>query len=196
MALTPEGVRLRTVHREKYPLASSEKIFFWGNFLVTFCEHCGSPAGRRRFCSADCREAFRRAETRREFIEAYGGKCQCSGGCDVTEPDFLSLDHIFRDGARHRRSTGVRGYAMYRLLKAQGWPRDRYRLLCHNCNMARAHFDRCPHERRLNPPYPANQEIPEAAKAAGADLKQPLSSTALAGSSPTGENPFEGFEFG
>lgn len=28
-----------------------------------------------------------------------------------------------------------------------GWPKDRYRLLCYNCNIARArHGGRCPHE--------------------------------------------------
>lgn len=115
---------------------------------LKFCEQCGSPLDGRRtaFCDSSCRSAFKRAEIRAEFIQAYGGKCQCPGGCDVTEPEFLSLGHVFNDGAQHRRATGVRGYAMYRLIAEEGYPKDRYRLECHNCNMARAHFGRCPHE--------------------------------------------------
>jgi hypothetical protein len=87
---------------------------------------------------------------RAEFIEAYGGKCEC---CGETEPEFLSLDHIFGDGARHRRQ--LRRGNIYRELKRLGWPKDRYRLLCYNCNIARAHGGRCPHEsserERLSP---------------------------------------------
>src|SRR4030042_568207 len=31
---------------------------------------------------------------RREAFASYGGfKCNCPGGCDVTDPKFLSLDH-------------------------------------------------------------------------------------------------------
>ena len=32
------------------------------------------------------------------------------------------------------------------MLKAQGCPRDRYQILCHNCNLAKYYYGVCPHE--------------------------------------------------
>ena len=34
-------------------------------------------------------------------IEAYGGGCVC---CGVREPEFMTLDHVYDDGAAHRRT--------------------------------------------------------------------------------------------
>ena len=120
--------------------------------MQNFCDTCGAPCGKLKYCSADCRPSSKeyRARIRAEFIAAYGGRCQCPGGCYVTEPAFMELDHIYQDGAAHRRRTGARGYQMYRLLQEQGYPRDRYRILCSNCNLARARFGRCPHEDKVS----------------------------------------------
>lgn len=84
-----------------------------------------------------------RSRLRAEFIAEYGGCCTC---CGETEPLFLQLDHIFNDGAEHRKTmkTGARLLAH---LKQQGWPKDRYRLLCANCNFGRMlNNGICPHE--------------------------------------------------
>lgn len=114
----------------------------------TFCKVCGSKLTGKKteFCSSKCKQADKRASIRDEFIRAYGGKCQCPG-CDVNIPEFLSLDHIHGGGDKHRKKTGTRGWAMYKLVLDEGCPKDKYRLLCHNCNMSRAHFGYCPHER-------------------------------------------------
>jgi hypothetical protein len=114
---------------------------------IHFCETCGSATEGKRFCNQKCRSEFDRAEIRAEFIKAYGGKCQCPGGCDISDPGFLSLDHIHGGGDKHRKKTGTRGWAMYRKIKEEGWPKDRYRLLCFNCNFARQIWGKCPHER-------------------------------------------------
>jgi len=87
----------------------------------------------------------RREVTQAEVIEAYGGRCECPG-CDVTEPAFLTIDHVGGGGNKHRRSLG--GNQVRRLrrwLKDQGWPRDGFRLLCMNCNHATRHGKTCPH---------------------------------------------------
>lgn len=85
---------------------------------------------------------------RREFVEAYGGKCAC---CGIDEKEFLTADHIGGGGAAERRALGWRalGTSFYLHLKKQGWPKDRYRLLCMNCNFATRHGKTCPHQRKL-----------------------------------------------
>ena len=80
-----------------------------------------------------------------EMIAAYGGKCACVG-CDVSHPDFLTLDHIDGYGARHRKQTGISGgYRFFAWLKRRGFPKDRFQLLCWNCNCAKQHAGGCPH---------------------------------------------------
>jgi len=76
------------------------------------------------------------------IIKAYGGMCTC---CGETIPEFLAIDHIYNDGAKERRSMKS-GTQFYNKLRRLGYPKDRYRLLCHNCNMARAFYGKCPHE--------------------------------------------------
>lgn len=77
------------------------------------------------------------------MIAAYGGKCVC---CGEAHEEFLTIDHIGgRNGNNHpwpkRAGTGI-----YAKLKALGWPRDAYRLLCMNCNFAIRYGDKCPHD--------------------------------------------------
>lgn len=85
------------------------------------------------------------AKLRREVISAYGGKCVC---CGETEIGFLSIDHIDGNGAAHRREIGL-GNTVYCWLKRHGFPKDNFRILCYNCNLARAHLGYCPHEKLL-----------------------------------------------
>lgn len=80
-----------------------------------------------------------------ETIEAYGGKCAC---CGETAHEFLTIDHIHDDGAEERRLHGggrTGGTAQYTRLRQQGWPKDRYQLLCMNCNFAKRN-GYCPHK--------------------------------------------------
>lgn len=73
-------------------------------------------------------------------LEAYGGQCSC---CFEKNPEFLGIDHIKGDGAAHRRSAGRN---IYRILKHMGYPKDNYRILCHNCNMSYGLYGYCPHQ--------------------------------------------------
>ncbi len=65
-----------------------------------------------------------------EVIQAYGGKCVV---CEETHWEFLTIDHINGGGNQHRNNNGGSS-GVYKLLKKQGWPKDKYRLLCINCN--------------------------------------------------------------
>lgn len=78
---------------------------------------------------------------RTEMIAAYGGECSC---CGENHPEFLALDHLNGGGREEReRCGGTQG--ILRRLKREGWPKDAYTVLCHNCNMAKQFYGNCPH---------------------------------------------------
>jgi len=75
---------------------------------------------------------------KRIVFAEYGNKCAC---CLEETAAFLTLDHINNDGKN------VSGARLYRQVRREGFPKDRYRLLCWNCNCGRASMPdkRCPH---------------------------------------------------
>ncbi len=89
----------------------------------------------------DTRESARKL--RLELIQAYGRRCACCGESAV---EFLALDHINGGGNAHRKQMKT-STQIYRDLKRQGFPKDGFRLLCHNCNMATGFYGYCPHAR-------------------------------------------------
>lgn len=76
-----------------------------------------------------------------EVIAAYGGKCECCGEAHI---EFMTIDHINGDGAAHRARCG-KGRKVYADIKRQGFPKDKYRCLCLNCNIALGFYGYCPH---------------------------------------------------
>jgi len=86
-------------------------------------------------------ERGERARTKRDFIRAYGGSCQC---CGEDRHEFLTLDHV---NGREQHEKGITGFKMYRMARAEGYPKDKYSLLCMNCNFAKGKFGGCPHQR-------------------------------------------------
>jgi hypothetical protein len=79
------------------------------------------------------------AKLRAEILEAYGSKCAC---CGESTPEFLSIDHVEGGGYEHRKRRGPN--CVLRDVKLEGFP-PKYQLLCHNCNMAKGLYGRCPH---------------------------------------------------
>ncbi len=73
-------------------------------------------------------------------LEHYGARCQC---CGETQYEFLAIDHINGGGLAHRRS--IPGQSVYRWLRKNNFP-EGFQVLCHNCNMAKAFYGKCPHE--------------------------------------------------
>lgn len=112
--------------------------------LDDFYEGNGSQ-GREYFCKP-CRKVYTRnyqQKLKQEVVDAYGGRCSC---CGETEICFLSIDHIYGNGNKEE-GRGRGGYKFYLWLKRQGFPKDKYRLLCHNCNMGReVNGGICPHQ--------------------------------------------------
>ena len=80
--------------------------------------------------------------TKLEIVEAYGGECVC---CGEKHFEFLTIDHINGDGAEHRRQLGGDHRAVYRDIKRRHFPKDQFRLLCLNCNLALGMYGYCPH---------------------------------------------------
>lgn len=68
-------------------------------------------------------------------------RCAC---CAEAQYEFLSIDHIAGGGNQHRKALGSK--YIYSWLKTHGFP-EGYQVLCHNCNMAKAFYKVCPHQR-------------------------------------------------
>lgn len=101
--------------------------------------------GYKTALTPEQRAAYRKVEwanLRRRIIEQYGGKCEC---CGESEYGFLSLDHRHGGGHAERKRLGPN--AAYRLALRSN-DHEKYRVLCHNCNMGRQfNGGVCPHER-------------------------------------------------
>lgn len=92
-----------------------------------------------------------RQRLRRQMIVAYGSRCAC---CGEDESAFLTLDHVNGGGKEHRRRAGNTD-KMLREIRARGWPKDEFRLLCWNCNCGRRGGE-CPH---VNPWAPGPKAL-------------------------------------
>lgn len=88
------------------------------------------------------RAQARYQELKNRVHQGFGSRCSC---CGVTNPEFLTIDHINRDGKEHRKRVGS-GIGLYRAIIKEGFPKDKYRLLCWNCNEATRYGRPCPHE--------------------------------------------------
>lgn len=91
-----------------------------------------------------------RRRIRSEIMAALGAKCSC---CGESDPRFLTVDHIYNDGAEEREKiTGSRrnggwfdSWLHQQIVKNE--VRDRYRLMCYNCNCGRQNNGGiCPHQ--------------------------------------------------
>lgn len=91
---------------------------------------------------------------RLETIKAFGGRCECCGEDGYKRPELMTIEHVGGWGKEHREQIGR--WDIYRWLKKNGFPREVVRvdgsigkleLLCFNCNLSKANFGYCPHEK-------------------------------------------------
>ncbi len=84
------------------------------------------------------------SKKRREIvISHYGGVCAC---CEESQIEFLSMDHINGDGAKHRRELKKNGHIhIYDWLIKNNFP-EGFQVLCMNCNWAKGKYGYCPHK--------------------------------------------------
>ena len=78
-------------------------------------------------------------------INSLGGVCAC---CGISEIELLTIDHLGPrgTGAKHRRETCNNRY-LYKDIIRQGLPRDKFRVMCFNCNISLGIFGYCPHDK-------------------------------------------------
>lgn len=126
---------------------------------------CGHSITKGKMCDG-CkrtgRAKYAEDNVRSEVFEAYGGACTC---CGERRIELLTVDHApplgaplamrhalqsfgvtIREGSRPKYTSGR---ALYFKLRARGFPKDGYRILCMNCNSSRGFWGYCPHEREL-----------------------------------------------
>lgn len=85
-----------------------------------------------------------RDKLRSDVLEAYGNKCNC---CGEAENQFLGMDHRTGNGNQHRHKIGKHSsQAFYTWLRRNNYPQE-FQILCHNCNLAKGFYGKCPHEK-------------------------------------------------
>jgi hypothetical protein len=84
-------------------------------------------------------------QIKKEVIDNYGGRCAC---CGIDDIDVLSIDHIYGGGKAHCKEIGGGGHILYRWLKKNGCPKDKFRVLCMNCNRSLGSYGYCPHQKK------------------------------------------------
>lgn len=79
-----------------------------------------------------------RKRQRQSIINALGGKCAI---CGESHYEHLVIDHINDDGNIHRAAikgnNKEAGERVYQDIIKQGIPKDKFQVLCANCNMAK-----------------------------------------------------------
>lgn len=96
------------------------------------CKSCERERGRAK---------FRRMKNK--VLEAYGNICAC---CGETKPEFLTMHHVNKDGAEHRRTIGDNPNYLRWFLRDNKYPKFEYQLLCYNCNCSLGYYGYCPHK--------------------------------------------------
>jgi hypothetical protein len=88
----------------------------------------------------------RRTELRRihrmDLIAEYGGECEC---CYETAFEFLAIDHVNGGGTKHLREIKT---DLGSWLRKNNYPKEGFRVLCHNCNSAFGFYGYCPHNNK------------------------------------------------
>ncbi len=100
---------------------------------------------RRRSVNPEARllvERRARLKLKQTVLQALGGVCAC---CGENQLEFLSVDHINGGGTQHRRTLSSGSGDLYRAVKKEGFPKDHYQVLCHNCNWGKYVNGCCPH---------------------------------------------------
>ena len=121
------------------------------------CITCGKKSNNGFVVCLKCRKRHHKdnpteikykQKLKNEVFNAYGGiKCACCGESYI---EFLTIDHVNNDGIHHKSKAGYRftGTHLYVWLKKHNYPSG-FQVLCMNCNWAKGHYGKCPHQLRM-----------------------------------------------
>ena len=118
-----------------------------GSHSNYWCKGCWSEFNatpERTARRSDLRRARNRA-LRLEVLNHYSHGTFACACCGVNHHEFLALDHVDGGGRVHRKKTGS-SVTYWLWFIRSGFP-TWFRVLCHNCNMARGMYGQCPHEK-------------------------------------------------
>jgi hypothetical protein len=145
-----EGLQMKVCARckESKPVAAFTKRKR-GSGYFSYCHPCQvertKPKDQASRDRHKARNVAYRAKIRADMLQALGGKCEC---CGESTPEFLALDHRHGGGTKERKTLANNtSGGVYRIARDAGYPKDKYRLLCHNCNCAIGWYGYCPHQK-------------------------------------------------
>jgi len=132
-------------HRDKYSPTGyrySCKTCYMNRYVLGEENRKKKAAIMREYRAKSNKPLYRRRRKRVEAIMALGGKCEC---CGETAIEFLAIDHI--NGRGNNKDKAHRsGEGLVDIARKEGYPRDKYRVLCHNCNSSLGWYGYCPHQ--------------------------------------------------
>ncbi len=143
--------RRREIYRNYYKHHNTERRSRWKNdpdYRRKNRESCKRYRNKNKKKLSE-RMRSTRAKIRTEVLEIYGGRCEC---CRESTKEFLALDHVHGGGAKHRKAIGPN--KILKILHDHGKRLPDFQILCHNCNMAKSCYGRCPHNIPLIGPDP------------------------------------------
>ncbi|MDA4130451.1 MAG: hypothetical protein OK457_06745 [Thaumarchaeota archaeon] len=117
----PNRIKIRCVNGHPFSKENTYVIKRDGKSV----RHCISCS--RRQC------AEHRQRRKKRVFKAYGGKCSWLG-CNITDVDMLTLDHVNDDGSEERIRGFTGGDVIYKKAEEENYP-DRYQILCANHNL-------------------------------------------------------------
>ncbi len=150
-----EGVKKCNTCGEVKPLADFNTRNIAKGWYKSLCRACESARFKRYYeANADEMRARQREYHKtwkdkrfEQVLDALGHECAC---CGESNPQALTVDHIHNDGWKEKRGPGRprAGRALWSRIRKEGYPKDRYRILCFNCNCGRQRSadKRCFHE--------------------------------------------------
>ena len=102
-----------------------------------YCRPCNREYQKAHYKPEQQKTAHRlhAKQVKTEVYDHYGRVCNCCGS-QVN----LSIDHIIPIGGNRG---DLRGYNLHVRIKGEGFPKDKYQVLCRTCNRSKGTGEHC-----------------------------------------------------
>jgi len=95
------------------------------------CSDCNIKTKERYYLKDRSNVKQNKSKIKEMVFSHYGNKCNICGENDII---FLTIDHLFGNGRRHRKSIGKNSSAFYYWIIKNNFPHE-FQILCYNCNI-------------------------------------------------------------